>query len=207
MYEEDGEVEVALHGSEVAEELRDVGGGVFVEASDADEWVEDEESGLDVLYSGSEPEEVVSSVEAEEGDIEEEEWDVIQGEAASFSEVFEASSEHGECVFGAVEEDGPFRGDLEETEGGVAAGDGERELGGEVSFADLGVAAEDADAGLEPEGLDEPSVLRRHGEDLADVSGGEGLDGRATRVRWYRGWHGRPPGRWVQRFFGRGPER
>ena len=118
-------------------------------------------------------------VEAEEGDIEEEEGEVVQGEAASFGEVFEATPEHGEGVFGAVEEDGPFGGDLELSECGVSAGDGERELGGEVGFADLGVSAEDADAGLEPEGLDEPSVLRRHGGDLADVARVEGLGGRA----------------------------
>ena len=43
---------------------------------------------MDVFYGGSEPFEVVWSVETEERDIEEEEGDVVQGEVTRFCEVF-----------------------------------------------------------------------------------------------------------------------
>jgi hypothetical protein len=112
MDEEDGEVEVALHGPEGTEELRDISGGVFVEASDADERVEDEELRSDVFYSGSESVEIRLTVEAEDRDIEEEERDVEKGEVTSFCDVFETSAKHGESVLGAVEEDRPFEGNL-----------------------------------------------------------------------------------------------
>jgi hypothetical protein len=115
---------------------------------------------LELIDSGPESLEVFGSVEAEEGDIEEEERDAVEGEVTGNGEGFESATEHGEGILGTVEEDGPRFGDGESTECLVSAGDGDGNLSGELCFTDLGVSAEDADTALEPKGFDEPAILR-----------------------------------------------
>jgi hypothetical protein len=156
---------------------------------------------LKLIESSSEPLEVFDSVEAEERDIEEEKGDSIEGEVAGIGEVFESSAQHGKSILGPVEEYGSRGRDRESPEGLVSAGHGDGNLSGELSFTDLGVSAEDADAALEPKGFDEPSILRGNRKDLADVLG---VKGENARVHRNRGWHGRPPGRWGHRYYERG---
>jgi len=98
--EEEAERELALERPERAEERRDLGGGVLVDASDPDEGVEDEQTRRDLGDGGPQAGELVFLVEAEEWHVEEEQGRVLEGDAAHARDGVEANPQIGRVVLG-----------------------------------------------------------------------------------------------------------
>ena len=63
------------------------------------------------------------------------------------------------CILGTEQQDGSCEGDGEVAEAGDAGGHGDGEVESEEGLAALGLAADDADPLLAPQGVDEPLLL------------------------------------------------
>jgi hypothetical protein len=174
MYEEDGEIVVALEGAERAEDSGDLGGGVFVDARQADEGIEHEQAGAPQIEDRAQAAEVLLSIEAQDGDVEQIDGERIDGESGHGGEPVKAGPQGVQAVFGAVEENGaPETGRSSEHLG--VGGHGEGDLGGQEGLSHLGGAAQDADSGGQPEIFDQPLLVGWQGLDLGEVPSRERL--------------------------------
>jgi hypothetical protein len=137
--EQDGDIELALQRAQRAEHGRDLAGTILVEPSDqADEWIEDEQPGFVQRDGPPQPVEVAGVVEAELGDVEQEQWDLCEVEAVRARDAVEADAQVGRRVLGAEEQDRTGVGDGKPAERLGAGGDRERKLDGDEGLERLG---------------------------------------------------------------------
>lgn len=171
--ENDSGAQAALELAEEVEEWGDLGRGILVDAMETDERIEHEEPGAQGIDGLAQAVAVGRSVEAEHRDGDDMDVERIERDAGSRGDTGEALADHGERVLGREEEHGP--GDVRRklAQARCAGGDGDSEIEGEEGLAALGLAAEDADRLVEPEGLDEPAWAVGGGLDLAGTAGGE----------------------------------
>ena len=66
---QDGDLEAALEVTQEAEYGSDLGDGVFVDAMQADQWVEDHQAWRDALHGLAQTLPVVGMVEPQDGDV------------------------------------------------------------------------------------------------------------------------------------------
>jgi hypothetical protein len=177
VYEADGEVELALEAAEEAEEVADVCGGVLVSAVEADEGVEDEESGPYAVEGDAQAALVVEGVEAEADLGDEAEGEPVEVGASGGGDVADALSDVGGAVLGGEEKDGAGLLDAEAAEAGPARCDGDGEVEGEPGLARLGGAAHDADGVVGPEAGGEPAFRGKDGLDVGHADDGQRFDG------------------------------
>jgi len=157
--DDDGEVEFTLERAQVGEEGGDIAGAVFVDAMEAHEGVEHEQSRPEPAHGVGESRLIALEIEAKlrRGDDVEGEL----GEVASTMprDAGESRLDNAERVFGQVDERAPRIVDFELAEAGGVGGDGEGHFEAEPALAALGRAAEDADARACPEPIDEPPAV------------------------------------------------
>jgi hypothetical protein len=187
MDEEDGEIVVALDGAERAEDSGDLGGGVFVDAGQADEGIEHEQAGALAIDDRPQAVEVLLSIEAQGGDVEQIDGEWIDGESGDGGEPVKAGPQGVQAVFGAVEENGAAETGRSSEHLGVG-GHGESDLGGQEGLSHLGGSAQDADSGGQPEIFDQPLLVGWQGFDLGEMPSRERLHGGMVfRVHGGRG--------------------
>jgi hypothetical protein len=169
MDEEDGEGETALEGAQIGQKGRDVGGGIFVDAMEADERIEDEEARAEGIDGVEETKKVALDIEPELGIEDEVDGEGGEIDVADASKAFETPADFLGRFFGGEEEDGAGLERLEGAEAGAAGGDGEGHVEGEPALAALGSAADDADGLRGPKAVDQKAgVLRRGRGDSGD---------------------------------------
>lgn len=153
----DGGTQAALELAQEVEERGDLGRSILVDAMETDERIEHEEPGAQGIDGLAQAIAVGRSVEAEHGDGDDVDIERIERDAGSRGDTGEALADHGERVLGSEEEHGPGDARRKLAQARRAGGDGDGEIEGEEGLAALGLAAEDADRLVDPEGLDEPA--------------------------------------------------
>ncbi len=182
MDEQDGGVAAALQLAQAVEDGCDLAHGVLVGAMQADQGVEDEQARPDPLDGVGETLLVGGFIEAEGGDVDDVEVEAGEGGATGGCDALETLAEDVGSIFGGEQQHGACL-DREAAQAGDAGGDGDGDVQGEEGFAALGLAADDADALLVPERLDEPGLLCGAGLEFGRGAGGEVVHVRVPR-RW-----------------------
>jgi hypothetical protein len=91
--QQDGDVEIALKGSERAEDGRDIGGRVFIDpANEPDKGIENDEAGFARSDRGPQACKVLGAVEAKHGHIDEKDGQMRKVASAGFGQALEAGA-------------------------------------------------------------------------------------------------------------------
>ena len=135
--QEDGQVEVSLEGAQVGQQCGDLHGGVFIEAVQADEGVQDQQTGP-VCFNGCGQTGFVGlEVEAELFGEDEEDGQRGEVHAAGACEALQAIVDLWGRVLGGEQEDRPRIVNGEASQTGGTGSDRQGDFQGEVGFAAL----------------------------------------------------------------------
>jgi hypothetical protein len=133
--EDDGGLMVALQTTQVVEQRGHLGGDVFVDAMEADEWIEDEEGWTQDPDGVIEALAISVEVEAQRGCGDDLEVEVGQFQIGSRADAFESLADGGEGILGGEEQDSPASSYGETTETGSGGGDGDGHVESEEGLA------------------------------------------------------------------------
>ncbi len=177
---DDGGVEAALDVAQMAEDGGDVGGGVLVDAVQADQGIEDEQTRRDALDGVAQCAPVARLVETQGGDVDDGDVKGLEGGAGGAGDSLETPAHEVAGVLGAEQQHRAGAGGCEVTQAGDAGGDGDGEVEGQHGLAALGLAADDADGLVAPQGVDEPLLLARALLEFGRGAGREALHGESS---------------------------
>jgi hypothetical protein len=159
MHDNDGDRVTPLQFAQECEQWCDLAADVFVDAMQADEWIEDEQPrpqpGDRLVETGTVGLEI--KAQARRGDHLQVEFGEV--ETGGGADTVEAAANDVECVFGGIEQDATGADDREAAQTGSSGGDGDGQIEGQEGFAALGLAADDADRFFRPQVGDEPALL------------------------------------------------
>ena len=186
MDDEDGGVEGALDAAQAIEDGSDLADGVLVGSVQAHERVENQQARPDALDGAFEAATVLGIIEAQGRHVEDAEVEALEVGSACGGDGLKALAEDMGRVLGCEQEDAAGLGG-EAPHAGDAGGDGDGDVEGEEGLAALRLAADDADALLVPERVDEPGLGRGADLEFARRAGREVVH-RVDRARFAGGW-------------------
>ena len=106
MDEHDRGAGLALHGTKVGKQRGDLAGDILVDRVDANEGIEDEESGAVSGDGGGKPLLIISAIEAESVGSDDPHVELVEVECVDPGQGLQASTYGGSGVLGSVEQDG-----------------------------------------------------------------------------------------------------
>jgi len=159
MDDRDGDGMTTLQITQEGEQRRDLAADVLIDAMQAHERIEDEQSRLQPGDGLIETCAVGLEIEAQTGrgdhlDVERGETDTSGG-----ADALETATDDMERVLGGIEQDPAGARDREAPQAGSASGDGDGQIKGEEGFTAFWLAADDADGFFRPQAVDEPALL------------------------------------------------
>ena len=175
----DSHLVLALQLTQVGEQGCHFGAVVLALAVQPDEWVEDEESGVELRHGGGQLLAIVGEVEAESGRGDDLDVEIWKGASGGEADALEPLAHGGRGVLGGVEDDPSRRGDAEAPETGRSRGHRHGHVEGEEGLEALGLAPYDSHCLLGPQAFDEPALLLADAHQLMCGDDGEHLHGRA----------------------------
>ena len=175
MNQEHGQLELALQLAQEGQERGNLSGVVLVDAVQADQGIEDEQAGLELLDGVGEALAIGGSVQTQGRRGDDFDGQGIEGHLGRPGDAFQALAHDRQGVLGGKEQDfsGACHGILAQT--GAARGDADGDVQGQEAFAAFGFTAEDADGLVSPEALDEPLGLRTGGGQQAGALDRQGV--------------------------------
>ena len=179
VHEHDGGVELSLQVAQEAEDGGDLGDGVLVDAMQAHQGVEDEQARGEALDGVVQALAVTVMVEAQCGDVDDGDVEVMEGSGGGLGDAFETAAHEMAGILCGVHQDRAGLCGGEVTQARDARGDADGEVEGEEGFAALGFAADDADGVAAPQRVDEPLLVAGPVLELDRGSCGEGAHRRA----------------------------
>ena len=178
MDDADGQAVAALQLAQEGEQRRHLAAEVLVDAMQADEGIEDEETRLQpsdcLIEAGTVGLEI--ETQCRRGDH----LDVEIGDrqTGGSADAVEPPTDDVQSIFGGVEQDASGLGHGEAAQTGRAGGDGDGQIEGEEGFAAFWLAADDANCLLGPQPGDQPALVQGAiGEAMS------GLDGQRRHRR------------------------
>gem|GEM_PF-1573726 len=156
VHKDDGQFVSSVEVPQEAEEFGDVGGAVFVEAVEPDQWVEQEHFGCEGNEGLVEGVTVALEVEAQAGGSDDLEVQTSQREPSMAADLLDAIAHVVQRILGEVDDDGPGSIDGEVLEAGGAGGDGDGQIQAQPGFTGFRRPPDHADGGSAPDILDQP---------------------------------------------------
>src|SRR6202163_4858023 len=167
MDDEHGNVMPALQLAQVGEQRGDFAAGVFVDAVETYERIEDEQARLQSGDGLGEVAAVGIQIEPEGGRGDDLDVEIGQRHTGCCRDAFEASAHDVQCVLGGKQQDATGTRHGEAAQTWDAGGDRDGEVQGQERLAALWLAADDADRLLGPQAGDQPTMfLRALGETI-----------------------------------------
>ena len=160
MDEQHGGPEAALDVAQEAEDGGDLGDGIFVDAVQPDEGVEDDEAGADALHRLDQALAVGAMIEAQGWHVDDGDVEGFEPGAGGARDPLEAGAHDVSCVLGGEHQDRARLVGGEAAQAGDAGGDGDGEVERQEGLAALGLAADDADRLAHPQPIDEHCCRR-----------------------------------------------
>jgi hypothetical protein len=157
MNEDDGDGMPALQFAKIGEQGGHFAADVFVDTMEANEGIENQQSGLQPGNGVVEGTTVGIEVDAQTGRGDDLDVEIGEVEAGRGADAVEATPHDVQRILGGIEQHppGPLDGKTPQARGACSDGDGEIE--GEEGFAALRLAADDADSFFRPQALDQPA--------------------------------------------------
>jgi|SRR6516164_1588014 len=183
MDERNSGMEITLQVAQEGEEWSDLGGGVFVDAMQANEGIEHEQFRLQLCDRGGQRLSVVVVIEPERGHTDEVDVEAFEVDAGHGGNSLEAPAHDEGRILGGEQQCGTTLSGWEAAQAGAAGGHGDGEIEGQEGLAAFGFAADDSDRLSAPQAFDQPA--RRGGWSGGDLRGAQG----------WQGFHGRVPAR------------
>ena len=159
--EQHGGLEAPLYVAQEAEDGGDLGDGIFVDAVESDEGVEDEEPGADALHGLDQSLAVGAMIEAEGRDVDDGDVEGLEAGAGGSGDTLQPGADDMSGVLCGEQQDGAGLVGIEAAQAGNAGGDSHGEVQREEGLAAFGLAADDADRLARPEAVDEPLLPAR----------------------------------------------
>ena len=164
--EDDGEPEGAFEFAQVTEEFGDLHAVVLIDAVQAHEGIEDEETWLDASHGLLQSLAIDALVQAEDRLGDDMQVEPVHLEASALAEAFESVTDIGEGVLCEEDEGGPLVGDIESAQAWAGRGDGDGQVEGEPALPGFRLAANDAYGRAGPEVFDQPTQAFFLGADI-----------------------------------------
>ncbi len=183
MDEGDGSVKVTLQVAQVSEERSDLGGGVFVDAMQANEGIEHEQFRLQLGDGGGQRLSIVVAVEPQRRHGDEVDIEAFEVGAGCGGNSLEAPAHDEGIILGGEQQHRTALTDWKASQAGATGGNRDGKIESEEGFAALGFPADDPDRLGAPQAFDQP--ILGAGGSCGELCGAHGRQGR----------HGRAPGR------------
>jgi hypothetical protein len=157
MDQRDSGVKLTLQVAQIGEERSDLGGGVFVDAMQANEGVEHEQFRLQLGDRGGQRLPIVVAVEPERRHGDEVHVEAFEVDAGCGGNALQALAHDEGIILGSKHQHGTTLTGWKAAQAGGTGGDGDGKIESEEGFTTFGFAADDSDRLGAPQAFDQPA--------------------------------------------------
>ena len=157
MDQRDSGVKLTLQVAQVGEERSDLGGGVFVDAMQANKGVEHEQFRLQLGDRGGQRLPIVVAVEPERRHGDEVHIEAFEVDTGCGGNALQALAHDAGIILGSKHQHGTTLTGWKAAQAGGTGGDGDGKIESEEGFTTFGFAADDSDRLGAPQAFDQPA--------------------------------------------------